>query len=327
MSSAPIHTASDSAITLAADALLDGELVAIPTETVYGVACDGTNANAIARLYAAKGRPHFNPLIAHVAELANAQQEGVFDRRALTLAQHCWPGPLTLVLPVQPAGGVAELARAGLDSIALRIPAHPVAQALLRAVECPLVAPSANRSGRLSPTRSSDVATELGDALALILDGGEASVGLESTIVAALPDAQLRILRPGAFDGSTLSAIAGEPVLSPLGDGAAVIAPGQLSSHYAPNALVRLEATEARQGERLLAFGPAAPAGAANLSPSGNTTEAAAKLYRLLRDLDASGVGTIAVMPIPNEGLGVAINDRLRRAAAPRPAAPGLPTR
>ncbi|MEO0424184.1 MAG: L-threonylcarbamoyladenylate synthase [Pseudomonadota bacterium] len=319
MSSAPIHPPSDSAIAAAAAALRAGELIAMPTETVYGVACDATNAEAIARLYAAKGRPHFNPLIAHVPSLASAHHEGVFDRRALALAEQCWPGPLTLVLPVQRAGRVAELARAGLDSIALRVPAHPVAQALLNAFEGPVAAPSANRSGRLSPTRSVDVATELGDALTLILDGGEPRVGLESTIVAALPDAPLRILRPGAFDAPTLSAIAGEPVHEQASDDTSIVAPGQLSSHYAPNASVRLNATHAEDSEVLLGFGPDVPPGATNLSPGGDTTEAAAKLYRLLRELDATGAQTIAVMPIPNEGLGVAINDRLRRAAAPRP--------
>ncbi len=319
MSSAPILDPSDAAIARAAAALLAGELVALPTETVYGVAGDATNADAVARLYAAKNRPSFNPLIAHVADLANASREGVFDERAYALAQHCWPGPLTLVLPVQQTSGVCQLARAGLDSIALRIPAHPVAQAVLRAVARPLVAPSANRSGRLSPTSTSAVAEELGDALALILEGGPCRVGVESTIVAALPDQPLRVLRPGAFDIDMISRIAGERACGPeVGQEERVIASGQLSSHYAPDASVRLNALKAKEGEVLLGFGPEAPADAVNLSATGDTTEAAANLYGLLRQLDDAGAKTIAVMPIPEEGLGVAINDRLRRAAAPR---------
>jgi len=287
----------------------------MPTETVYGLAADASNPAAIAAVYAAKGRPAFNPLIAHVASFEMAREEGRIDERAAALADRFWPGPLTLVVPVAETGRTAELARAGLQTIALRVPGHPTARALLDAFDGPLAAPSANPSGRLSPTRGSDVAAELGSGVALVLDGGASDVGIESTIVAAMPGEPLRMLRVGAISRDTIEAAFG-PLDAP--ENVSIVAPGQLSSHYAPAAALRLEATSFDTGEPVLGFGPDAPAAALNLSPDGDTTEAAANLYQYLRRLDAAGASRIAVMPIPDEGLGEAINDRLRRAAAPR---------
>lgn len=304
------------AVRRAVDALRAGELVGMPTETVYGLAADAGNAEAVARVFAAKGRPRFNPLISHVASPEAAMAEGMLDACAVRLAEAFWPGPLTLVVPARPSARSCELARAGLATIGLRVPAHPLALSLLDAFGGPVSAPSANPSGRLSPTRAEDVARELGDAVSLVLDGGPCRRGIESTIVSVLPDEPPRLLRPGAIARQSLEAIAGD-LAGPAGD--AVSAPGQLPSHYAPRAALRMEATAARDGEVLLGFGPDAPPGAVNLSRRGDTVEAAAKLYRLLRELDATGAGTIAVMPIPERDLGEAINDRLRRASAPRP--------
>ena len=315
MSQSP-HIGSDAeAVMLAADALERGRLVAIPTETVYGLAADASDPRAVARVFAAKGRPSFNPLISHVASPAMAREEGELDERAVTLIDAFWPGPLTIVVPVAPTGRTSELARAGLATIGLRMPSHPLAQTLLERFGGPISAPSANPSGRLSPTRAMDVATELGDAVAVILDGGECPAGIESTIVSVLPGEPVRLLRPGAIGRGDIEALIG-PLADRKDEG--ITAPGQLASHYAPRARIRLDAREAGAGEVLLGFGPDAPDNAPNLSRSGNTTEAAARLYRLLREIDASGAATIAVMPIPDEGLGEAINDRLRRAAAPR---------
>ncbi len=304
------------AIERAAAILRHGRLVGMPTETVYGLAGDAASPVAVARIFAAKGRPRFNPLISHVASLQLAEAEGVLDERATALAEAFWPGPLTLVVPVAPTARTCELARAGLGTIALRIPGHPVAQALLEAFGGPVSAPSANPSGRLSPTRPEDVARELGAEVAMVLDGGHCAAGIESTIVSLLPGDPPRLLRPGAIARAPIEALVGS-LAEP--DREAVTAPGQLASHYAPRAALRLEAAQAREGETLLGFGPDAPPDAANLSASGDTVEAAANLYRMLRELDATGVETIAVMPIPEEGLGEAVNDRLRRAAAPRP--------
>ena len=289
--------------------------MAMPTETVYGLAADACNARAVAAVFAAKGRPAINPLIAHVASLEQAQREGQFDQRALALAGAFWPGPLTLVVPVAAGGTVCELARAGLSTIALRVPGHPVAQALLAAVGRPLAAPSANPSGRLSPTRAEHVAADLPAGLVMVLDAGPCLAGIESTIVAVLPGQPVRLLRPGAIERGRIEAVVG-----PLDDGATpgVMAPGQLASHYAPRAALRLNARRAGPDEVLLGFGPDAPADAANLSPAGDTVEAAARLYQLLRELDEGGARVIAVMPVPEAGLGLAINDRLQRAAAPR---------
>lgn len=303
------------AIERAAAILRHGRLVGMPTETVYGLAGDAASPVAVARIFAAKGRPRFNPLISHVASLQLAEAEGVLDERATALAEAFWPGPLTLVVPVAPNARTCELARAGLGTIALRIPGHPVAQALLEAFGGPVSAPSANPSGRLSPTRPEDVAREVGDEVAMVLDGGPCAAGIESTIVSLLPGDPPRLLRPGAIARAPIEALVGS-LAEPDREG--VTAPGQLASHYAPRAALRLEAAHAREGETLLGFGPGAPPDAANLSPSGDTVEAAANLYRMLREIDAGGANTIAVMPIPEEGLGEAINDRLRRAAAPR---------
>ncbi len=287
----------------------------MPTETVYGLAADASNPEAVARVFAAKGRPSFNPLISHIANVDAAAREGQFDERALTLAEALWPGPLTLVVPVAADARTCELARAGLSTIGLRLPQHPLARELLEAFDGPLSAPSANPSGKLSPTRAEDVARELGDLVSMVLDGGPCQAGIESTIVALSPGEPARLLRPGAISRGVIEPIAG-PLAKPVRD--KISAPGQLASHYAPRAQLRLDATDAAPGEALLGFGPDAPADAANLSAAGDTVEAAANLYRLLRELDASGAETIAVMQIPETGLGEAINDRLRRAAAPR---------
>ncbi len=303
------------AISQAVDALRNGELVGMPTETVYGLAADASNADAVARVFAAKGRPSFNPLISHVADLDAARVEGELDERAGTLADAFWPGPLTMVVPVAATAKSSELARAGLSTIGLRVPAHALARELLSAFGGPLSAPSANPSGKLSPTDADAVTRELGEAVSQVLDGGPCDSGIESTIVSVLPGEPVRLLRPGAISRDRLEALLGPMEAAEKNK---ISAPGQLSSHYAPRAGLRLEAEEAEPGEVLLGFGPAAPPDCMNLSPSGDTVEAAANLYRSLRELDASGAHTIAVMPVPDKGLGEAINDRLRRAAAPR---------
>ena len=308
-------TATDSAIDEATAALAAGELVAFPTETVYGLGADATSDAAVARVYEAKGRPHFNPLIAHVPDLAAAERLVMFTDPARRLARAFWPGPLTLVLERTAGCPVSLLASAGLDTLAVRVPDHPLALALLRAFGRPLVAPSANPSGQLSPTMAGDVRDALGDKVKIVLDGGPCRVGVESTVV-DLSGGRATLLRPGGVPAEALEAILG-PLAAP-GDGP-LRSPGQLESHYAPRLPVRLEATEARPGEALLAFGPGAPDGL-NLSPSGDLVEAAANLFAFLRRLDRPGLAGIAVMPIPDCGLGRAINDRLRRAAAPRPA-------
>jgi L-threonylcarbamoyladenylate synthase len=290
-----------------------GELVAFPTETVYGLGGDAANPRAVAAIFAAKRRPEFNPLIVHVADLAAAERIARFDARARAYAARFWPGALTLVLPRRDGGGIADLACAGLDTVAVRVPAHPAAQRLLRAAAVPVAAPSANRSGRISPTAAAHVADELGDRVALILDAGACPVGIESTIL-DLSGAAPQVLRLG---GVTLEALGAVAV---AGDAPRPRGPGQLPSHYAPALPVRLMASEARPGEALLAFGPAPPGAVLNLSPRGDLAEAAANLFAMLRRLDRPDFTGIAVMPIPERGLGRAINDRLRRAAAPRPA-------
>jgi L-threonylcarbamoyladenylate synthase len=293
-------------------ALRAGQLAILPTETVYGLAADASNPAAVARIYAAKGRPQFNPLIAHVAGLAEAERIAVFDDRARALAAAFWPGPLTLVLPMREGAGVSDLARAGLDTVAVRAPAHPLARAVLQAFGGAVAAPSANRSGRPSPTTFADAWSETGNSAAAGLDGGPCQVGLESAVVSLLDTP--RLLRPGAV---TREAI--EKVIGPLAEAEADDArrsPGRLSRHYAPNAPLRLEADEPKAGEAYLAFGTH-PAGAQvwNLSPTGDLAEAAANLFSMLRAADASGTSAIAVAPVPEHGLGEAINDRLRRAA------------
>lgn len=316
-----IVEASEAAIEEAARLLRDGRLVAFPTETVYGLGADATNPRAVAAIFEAKGRPRFNPLIVHVASLAAAEEIAELAPLARRIGGAFWPGPLTLVLRRKPGAPICDLVTAGLDTVAIRIPDHPVARALLAATGRPLAAPSANRSGSVSATQARHVAADLGDRVALILDGGPTAHGIESTILDATGET-ITLLRPGAVPAEVIEAALGIPLArSPATDAARPASPGRLESHYAPKARVRLEARETRPGEALLAFGtaPVPHAGLMiNLSPSGDLMEAAANLFAALRALDATGAGTIAVMPIPDTGLGEAINDRLRRAAAPR---------
>lgn len=314
-----IIPASDEAIERAARLIRDGELVAFPTETVYGLGGDATSETAVARIFAAKGRPRFNPLIVHVPSLSEGEALALFDERARIAARRFWPGPLSLVLPRRRNCGLSLLASAGLDTVALRAPAHAAAQALLRAAGRPLAAPSANRSGRVSPTTAAHVLAELGDRVALILDAGPCPVGIESAVL-DLTGPTPALLRAGGITLEELRTVFDE-IEVPAGGGNAPRAPGRLPSHYAPGRPVRLDAVSARPGEALLAFGRAVPPGFAEvlwLSQSGDLAEAAANLFALLRRLDRPDFTAIAVMPIPDEGLGRAINDRLRRAAAPR---------
>lgn len=290
------------AITEASRLVLAGEPVAVPTETVYGLAADATNAAAVARIYAAKDRPDFNPLIVHVPDMATAEGIGVFSEEARELARQHWPGPLTLVVPLHEGASIASIVTAGLPTIGLRVPAHPAMQDLLNAVARPLGAPSANASGSISPTRADHVLTSLGGRIPMIIDGGRTERGLESTIVGAT-GGPLRLLRPGPIT-----------VDAELASGGQVEAPGQLASHYAPSKLLRLNAAEAGSDEFLIGFGPIS--GDASLSESANLVEAAARLFDLLHRADESPKPRIAVAPVPDEGLGAAINDRLRRAAA-----------
>ncbi len=316
-----LSSADASGVAEAAGLLRQGRLVAFPTETVYGLGADATSNTAVALIYKAKGRPTFNPLIAHVASLEAARREALFNADAEALARAFWPGPLTLVAPVAPGGGVCDLARAGLDTVALRVPAHPVARALIKAAGLPVAAPSANVSGHVSPTLASHVMADLGGRIAMVLDGGPANIGVESTIVACLPDAT-RVLRPGGVASADIFRVLGRPAPRAEPARPGVIAPGMLDSHYAPRARVRLAARDVRAGEAALDFGGqlrAFPAiGTVDLSPSRDIDEAAATLFSALRTLDASGARGIAVAEIPQEGLGEAINDRLRRAAAER---------
>ncbi len=320
-----VMRADAAAAAAAARALAEGGLVAFPTETVYGLGADAANARAVARLFAAKDRPSFNPLISHVADLAQARRLARFDPAAARLAAAFWPGPLTLVLPKTDDCPVSELATAGLDTIAVRMPDHPVAREILAAFAGPVVAPSANRSGRLSPTSAAHVLADLEGRIDLLIDGGPTQVGIESTVVACL-DATAFLLRPGGLPRSRIEAVLGFELTDPprADAGAAPAAPGMLGSHYAPKARLRLEVRAVEPGEALLAFGPALASGAEhaaavlNLSPAGDLVEAAANLFSHLRALDAAGVATIAAMPVPRADIGEAINDRLARAAAPR---------
>jgi L-threonylcarbamoyladenylate synthase len=304
----------------AARLIRDGGLVAFPTETVYGLGADATNAAAIAKVYAAKGRPSFNPLIAHVADAEAAMCEGAFFAAAMKLAERFWPGPLTLVVPVAEGSRICDLARAGLRSVGLRVPAHPIAHALLVEVGRPIAAPSANRSGHVSPVSADHVIEDLGDKIDLVLDGGPCAVGIASTIVACLDD-RPRLLRPGGIAREEIEEVLGMAVR--VIDGRASggpIAPGMLASHYAPRAALRLDASALEPGEAGLDFGGRFAPGehVLDLSPRGDTVEAAANLYSYLRRLDASGAEAIAVAPIPAQGLGEAIRDRLTRAATQR---------
>lgn len=307
----------------AAAILARGGLAAFPTETVYGLGADATNARAVAALYAAKGRPSFNPLIAHLSDLEAASREGIFDAAAQVLAAAFWPGPLTLVVPVAPTCTVCDLARSGLDTIALRVPSHPVARALLTAAGRPIVAPSANRSGRVSPTEADHVLEDLDGLIDAVVEGGPTAIGLESTIVACLGGTP-RLLRPGGVPRDAIEGVLGGALATGEQAASAPIAPGALASHYAPRARVRLDFGDVRRDEAVLLFGrdlsgSAEAVAVLNLSPTGDLGEAAANLFGYLRRLDASGAHTIAVAPIPESGLGEAINDRLRRAAADRP--------
>jgi len=293
---------SETSIAEAARLILACQPVAVATETVYGLAADATRAEAVARIYEAKGRPSFNPLIVHVIDLAAAERIGDFSDAARSLAQQHWPGPLTLVVPLREGAGVASLVTAGLPTIGLRVPAHPAMQALLRSTGRPLAAPSANASGSISPTRAGHVLKSLGGRIPLIVDAGPTERGLESTIVAAA-GGPLRLLRPGPIE------VDAEPAAS-----SRIEAPGQLASHYAPSKPVRLNAVSRDADEFLIGFGEVE--GDASLGPSGHLVEAAARLFDLLHQADASDKPRIAVAPVPDEGLGAAINDRLRRAAA-----------
>jgi L-threonylcarbamoyladenylate synthase len=302
--------------------LAAGGLVAFPTETVYGLGADATNPRAVARLYEAKGRPAFNPLIAHIADRAAAQLFARFDADATKLGAAFWPGPLTLVLPRAADCPVAELATAGLDSIAVRVPCHAIARDILKALGRPVVAPSANRSGHVSPTTAAHVEADLSGCIDLIIDGGATAVGVESTIVACLGEPVL--LRPGGMPRAAIERVLGRTLAVAAGSRDAPLAPGMLASHYAPRTPMRLNAVRITPGEALLAFGSAHVEGAEramtmlNLSQRGDLVEAAANLFSHLRALDATGARAIAVIPIPDEGLGEAINDRLKRAAAGR---------
>jgi len=316
-----IVAADDATTETAARLLRQGRLVAFPTETVYGLGGDATNGRAVARIFAAKGRPRFNPLIVHVPGLAEAEALATFDERAREAARRFWPGALSLVLRRREACGLSLLVSAGLDTVALRVPAHPLAQSLLRAAGRPIAAPSANRSGRVSSTSADHVAAELARRVALILDGGACPIGLESTVLDLSGDKPV-LLRPGGITLESLTETFGA-IESAAVDEAAPHSPGRLPSHYAPRLPVRLDATSARPGEALLAFGAEAPPGFAEvlwLSRSGDLAEAAANLFAMLRRLDRPEFSGIAVIPIPERGLGRAINDRLRRAAAPRSA-------
>ncbi|CAN2533324.1 Threonylcarbamoyl-AMP+synthase [Methylocapsa aurea] len=324
---ARLEPASEEAIEKGARLLREGGLVAFPTETVYGLGADAASAAAVAKIYAAKGRPSFNPLIAHVADLDAARREAELPAAALRLAEAFWPGPLTLVAPRAAGGSVCEAARAGLASVALRVPSAPVARALILAAGRPIAAPSANRSGHVSPVTARHVLEDLGERVDLVIDGGRADKGVESTIVSVLGE-RPRLLRPGALTREALEEILRAPLEAGeggAGEGgaAAIVAPGMTASHYAPRARLRLEADELRLGEAGLDFGGCFGAREGrgpilDLSPAADLEEAAANLFLYLRELDARGAALVAVAPIPARGLGEAINDRLRRAAAPK---------
>lgn len=303
----------ETGLTRAAELLRAGALVSFPTETVYGLGADATDDRAVARIFEAKGRPRFNPLIVHLPDIAAVEAVAVLEGDALRLADVFWPGPLTLVLPIRPGAGLSPLVSAGLPSVAVRVPDHALARRLLAEAGRPIAAPSANPSGRISPTTAAHVLAGLGGKIEAVLDGGPCPVGIESTIVGFTPEATL--LRPGGLPAEAIEQALGYALAAP-GDGP-VTTPGQLGSHYAPRAQIRLDATQAAPGERLLGFGPVEGA-ALNLSPSGDLVEAAANLFHHLHALDTAGSAPVAISPVPDHGLGRAINDRLRRAAAPR---------
>jgi L-threonylcarbamoyladenylate synthase len=316
------RTEPERALAVACETLAQGLPVAIPTETVYGLAADATRPDAISRIYEMKGRPRFNPLICHVADFDMARRYVDFDPISQKLAEAFWPGPLTLILPMKPASGVHPLASAGLDTLGIRMP-DGFSRSVIKRYGKPLAAPSANTSGKISPTSAQHVEADLGGRLALILDAGPADIGLESTIIKVDGD-EIRLLRPGGLDVADIEKLAGKTVLRPETAGAAIEAPGMLASHYAPAAAVRLNAVDVKPGEVLIRFGGIAMPGEANaalvldLSPSANLREAAANLFAYMKRADASGATIIAFGPIPSEGLGEAIIDRIERAAAPR---------
>lgn len=317
-----IHPSSQVAISAALPVLEAGEVIAIPTETVYGLAADATNSDAITRIYETKGRPRFNPLICHMADLAMAERYAVFDPLSRLLAETFWPGPLTLIVPLKPESPIHPLATAGLDTVGVRVPRGFAAE-LIGAFDRPLAAPSANTSGRISPTTADHVADDLGDKISLILDAGAAGVGVESTIL-KVEDGTIRLLRPGGLSVEEVEAAMGLSVIRPEKAGAIIEAPGMLASHYAPNASVRLNAVDVMADEAMIIFGDFTPKGlekarlVLNLSQSGNLAEAASNLFSFMKTADASGALGIAFTAIPGHGLGEAINDRLERAAAPR---------
>lgn len=298
----------------AAAALARGDLVGLPTETVYGLGADATQPEAVAKIYAAKGRPHFNPLISHVASLEAAEALGVFSPLARKMAHAFWPGPLSLVVPRQRDCAVCDLACAGLDTLALRVPSHPLMQEVLRAFGKPVAAPSANISGRPSPTTADHVRAEFGDKLALVLDGGPSAVGLESAVVAVSGE-QATLLRLGGLTREALEAVVGPLLTADASAKAAPASPGMILRHYAPQAPVRLNATSAQPGEVMIGFGSGYDGAAFNLSPTGELTEAAANLFAMLRAADALSPAAIVIAPVPKTGLGEAIADRLARAA------------
>lgn len=318
-----IDNDGDRVIQEACAILADGWPVAIPTETVYGLSADATNPLAVTRIYETKGRPRFNPLICHMADLAMAERYAIFDPVSRRLAELFWPGPLTLVLPVRPGCGIHPLATAGLDTVGIRVPKGFSAK-LIRAFGKPLAAPSANTSGKISPTKARHVADDLGDKLKLIIDAGTTPVGLESTILRVVCN-EIHLLRPGGIAADQIETETGLPIIRGHGNAeSAIQAPGMLASHYAPGASVRLNVKAVKPGEALIRFGDLPVSGEAeakavfNLSPSGDLAEAAANLFDMLKRADATGACEIAVVPIPKDGLGEAINDRLLRAAAPR---------
>ncbi len=308
-------TPDASGIDRAVAILRQGGLVAIPTETVYGLAGDARSDAVVAAIYAAKGRPGFNPLIVHLPDLAAAERIARFDDRARALAQAFWPGPLTLVLPLHPGAGLSALVTAGLSTVAVRVPAHPDTRAVIAAFAGPIAAPSANPSGRISPTTAAHVLAGLGGQIDAVLDGGACSVGIESTIVGLNGDA--RLLRPGGIDAEAIERVLGHELLAAE---SRITAPGQMASHYAPRAAVRLNVERPLPGDVWIGFGADCAGAVLNLSPTGNLDEATLHLFQMLHQADAMAGqgGTIAVAPVPDKGLGQAINDRLRRAAAPR---------
>jgi L-threonylcarbamoyladenylate synthase len=316
LADATLRTADDASLAEAAKLLRAGGLVAFPTETVYGLGADAANGRAVARIFEAKGRPQFNPLIVHVVDAAEAERHAVFHPAARKLAEAFWPGALTLVLPRRPDCGLSELVSAGLPTVALRVPAHPVAAKLLAASGLAIAAPSANASGRITATTAQHVRDSLGDKVDLILDGGATPLGLESTVIGFGGEKPV-LLRPGAIARSEIEAVVGPLAAA---EAKTIQSPGQLLSHYAPRVPMRLDAMTAQPDEALLAFGALVPVGAQmtlNLSANGDQKEAAANLFAMLHKLDASGARAIAVMPVPRHGLGEAINDRLQRAASP----------